>query len=190
MKNIMENKIVKIAMTTIRVILITLFVLFMLMICLQRFSGNKIAIFNIRMFTVASGSMAPKYNIGDVLVSKAVKPEKVKVGNTISYLGMKGELKDKVITHQVMEIEKDSEGKILFHTKGICSDCMIEDPIVHQDQLYGVVVYKIRTLSFIYKIIGTKLGLFFCVILPMLYIITSEVIEFLLDKEEKRRTSK
>ena len=52
MKNIMENKIVKIAMTTIRVILITLFVLFMLMICLQRFSGNKIAVFNIRMFTV------------------------------------------------------------------------------------------------------------------------------------------
>ena len=190
MKNIMENKYVKIAMTTVRIVLITLFVSFMLMICLQRFSGNKIAIFNIRMFTVASGSMAPKYNVGDVLVSKVVKPEKVKVGDTISYLGMKGELRDKVITHQVMEIEKDSEGKILFHTKGICTDCMIEDPIVYQDQLYGVVVYKFKILSLVYKIIGTKVGLFFCVILPMLYIITSEVLEFLLDKEEKRRTSK
>lgn len=187
MKNIMENKVVKIVMTTLRVILITLFVLFMLMICLQRFSGNKIAVFNVRMFTVASGSMAPKYNIGDVLVSKVVKPEKVKVGDTISYLGMKGDLRDKVITHEVIEIEKDSEGKILFHTKGICTDCIVEDPIVQENQLYGVVVYKVHILSFIYKIIGTKLGLFFCVILPMLYIITSEIIEFLLDQEEKRR---
>ena len=188
MKNIMENKVVKIVMTTLRVIFITLFVLFMLMICLQRFSGNKIAVFNIRMFTVASGSMAPKYNIGDVLVSKVVKPEKIKVGDAVSYLGTKGDLRNKVITHEVQSIEIDSEGKRLFHTKGICTDCIIEDPIVHEDQLYGVVVYKVLTLSFIYKIIGTKLGLFFCVILPMLYIITSEILEFLLDQEEKRRS--
>lgn len=188
MKNIMENKYVKIAMTTVRVILITLFVSFMLMICLQRFSGNKIAIFNIRMFTVASGSMAPKYNVGDVLISKAVKPEKVKVGDTISYLGAKGDFRDKVITHEVVSIEKDTNNKLVFHTKGLAN--IVEDPIVYEDQLYGVVVYKVRILSLVYKIIGTKLGLFFCVILPMLYIITSEILEFLLDKEEKRRAVK
>lgn len=187
MKNILENKIVKISATILRVILIIFFISFLLMVCLQRFSGNKIAIFNIRMFTVASGSMEPKYKIGDVLISKVVKPEKVKVGDTISYLGKKGDFNGKVITHQVVSIDRDSEGKYVFHTKGLAN--LVEDPIVYEDQLYGVVVYKVLILSFVYKIVGTKAGLFFFVIVPMLYIIGSEILEFLLDKEEKRRSS-
>ena len=161
--------------------------LFVFMVCLQRFTNNRISLSNFRLFTVMSGSMEPKYNIGDVLVAVETKPEDVKVGDAVSYLGTKRDLKDKVITHEVIEIEQDSDGKYLFHTKGICKDCIVEDPIVKQDALYGVVKYRLAILSFIYKLVGKPVGLFLFVIIPLGYIIGSEIVLSLLEKEKERR---
>lgn len=185
MKRFDKDKVIRIVKMTIRVFFIVMFVAFILMVCLQRFSGNKVSFFNLRMFTVASGSMEPRYKIGDVLISKEVEASKIKVGNTISYLGTKGDFNGKIITHEVVSIEKNSEGSYMFHTQGLTN--LVEDPIVYENQLYGVVIYKMIILSFVYKIVGTTYGLFFFVVLPLLYIIGSEFIELLLDKEEKRR---
>lgn len=187
-RDLKENKIFKILMNVVKVSFVVLFVSFIMMVCLQRFSSNRVSFFNLRMFTVVSESMKPKYNIGDVLIAKEVEPEKIKVGDTISYLGNKGDFNGKVITHEVIAIEKDSEGKYMFHAKGLSN--IVEDPIVHENQLYGVVIHKMAILSFVYKIVGTPFGLFFFVVIPLLYIIGSEIIELLLEKEEKRRAKK
>ena len=169
----------------VKVILIAFVAAFVLMVALQRFSGNEFSLFNFRMFTVVSGSMKPKYDIGDVLIAKETKASDVKVGDTISYLGEVGTFKGKVVTHQVISIEKDSEGKYMFHTKGLSN--LVEDPVVYEHQLYGVVVYRAALLSLVYKVVGTSYGLFLFVIVPLLYIIGSEFIEMLLEKEAKRR---
>ncbi len=180
----------KIILKVLKYVFATAFVLFILMVCLQRFSNNEISLFNFRIFTVISGSMEPKYKIGDVLISVETDPKDIKVGDVVSYHGEKRDLKDKVVTHQVMSIEKDDAGKYYFHTKGICENCLVEDPVVSESQLYGVVKYKVKTLSFIYKVVGTKAGLFFFIILPLFYIIGSEIIYTLLEKEEERRKKK
>ncbi len=187
MKNILNNKVVKLIASILRGIFMTMLVLFILMVCLQRFSNNEISLFNFRMFTVISGSMEPKYKIGDVLISVETDPKDIKVGDVVSYYGEKRDVKGKVVTHQVMSIEQDDSGKYYFHTKGICENCLVEDPIVAENQIYGVVKYKVKTLSYIYKVVGTKVGLFFFIILPLFYIIGSEIIYSLLEKEEERR---
>ena len=186
MKKLSENKVFKIVKLIIKVILIVFVAAFVLMVALQRFTDNKMSFFNFRMFTVVSGSMEPKYKIGDVLVAKETKPSKIKVGDAISYFGKTGSVKGKVITHRVIEIEKDSEGKYMFYTKGLKEEAVV-DPVVYEDQIYGVVVYKSTILSFVYKVVGTPTGLFIFVIIPLLYIIGSEFIEMLLEKEAKRR---
>lgn len=175
----------KIILKVLKYFFIVIFVLFVSMVCLQRFSNNRISMFNFRLFTVISGSMEPKYKIGDVLVAVEEKPENIKVGDVISYLGNKGSFSDKVITHQVIKIEKGRDGKYYYHSKGLAN--AIEDPIVREDQLYGVVKYRVVTLSFIYKIVGTPLGFFIFVVIPILYIIGSELVASLLEKEKKRR---
>ncbi len=180
----MKNVILKI----FRYFFITIFVLFVLMICLQRFSNNRISLFNFRLFTVITGSMEPKYKVGDVLVAVETSPENIKVGDAVSYLGNKGEVKNKVITHEVVKIEKNSQGKYRFHTKGICDNCMKEDPIVDESQLYGVVKYKVQSLSFIYKVVGKPLGFFLFVVVPILYIVISEIVTSLVEKEKERRS--
>lgn len=185
MRELGKNKVIRFIKKIVDICVIAFFILFLLMVCMQRFTGNRMALFNYRMFTVASGSMEPKYQIGDVLISKQVDASQIKVGDTVSYLGTKGDFNGKVITHEVVEIEKDSSGQYVFHTKGLSN--LIEDPIVYENQLYGVVMHKSEVLSFIYKIIGTKYGLFLIVILPIFYIIGSSIITALLEREERRR---
>ena len=175
----------KVILKVLKYFFIIIFVLFVSMVCLQRFSNNRISMFNFRLFTVISGSMEPKYKIGDVLVAVETKPEDIKVGDVISYLGNKGSFADKVITHQVIKIEKGSDGKYYYHSKGLAN--AIEDPVVGQDQLYGVVKYKVKTLSLIYKVVGTPIGFIIFVVVPILYTIGSEMLTSLLEKEERRR---
>ena len=185
MKN---NKALKYTFKVIQGLVYVVLALFVLVVVLQRFSDNKISFFNYRMFTVISESMTPKYKIGDILVSKETEPSKIKVGDVISYKGMSGSFKDKIITHQVTEINKNSSGKYVFHAKGLAN--IIEDPLVYEDQLYGVVVYKTKILSLIYKIISTPLGFFLFVFIPIVLTIGTEIIENNLEKIENSKKKK
>lgn len=185
LRKLSEKKGYKIISLIVKILLAIFFAGFVLVVFLQRFSNNEISFFNYRMFTVVSGSMEPVYNIGDVLISKEVDPSKIKVGDAITYKGETGDFKGKVITHQVVGISINNEGKYLFRTKGTAN--IIEDPTVTEDQIYGVIVYKTVMLSMIYTIIGTKIGFYLFIIIPIMYVIGSEIISIMLEKEKKRR---
>lgn len=179
------KKIFRVLKSIINIAITIMVIAFVLVVCLQRFSNNEISIFSYRMFTVVSGSMVPEYEIGDVLISKETDPAKIKVGDDVSYLGKAGTFKDKVVTHRVIKIEKDADGKFVFHTKGIAN--LVADPVVYEDQLYGVVKRKDVILSFVYKCVSTKTGMFLFIGIPVIYIIGSEMLSFMLEKEEERR---
>lgn len=169
----------------LNVVVVLFVVMFLLMVILQRFSNNALSLFNYRMFTVASGSMAPQYQVGDVLIARETPPEKIKVGDSITYLGTRGTFAGKVVTHEVTSIEKDVDGNYVFHTKGIAN--LVEDPPVYKDQIYGVIVWHPKILSFIYKVINTKYGLFLFIVLPIFYMIGSELLTAMLEMEDERR---
>lgn len=185
MKNKMFKKIFKIVKSIVNVIVVLLVMSFLLIVCLQRFTNNKISFFDYRIFTVVTGSMEPKYKIGDILIAKERDPSEIKVGDAISYVATSNEIKGNVVTHEVVNITKDEDGRYLFHSKGLVN--LIEDPVVHEDQLYGVVIYKTKILSFVKKIISTNIGMILFIIIPILYIIVSEMIAILIEKEEKRK---
>lgn len=185
MKNKMFKRIFKIVKAIVNVVVILLVMSFLLIVCLQRFTNNKISFFDYRIFTVVTGSMEPKYKIGDILIAKEKDPSEIKVGDAISYVARSNEIKGNVVTHEVVNITRDEDGRYLFHSKGLVN--LIEDPVVHEEQLYGVVIYKTKILSFVKKIISTNIGMILFIIIPVLYIIVSEMIAILVEKEEKRR---
>lgn len=182
MKN---NKIFKIIKGIIKTFAVIVLIGFIVVVCLQRFSDNKISIFSYRMFTVVTGSMEPKYVVGDVLISKEVDASTIKVGDVVTYLGDKADFAGKVITHQVVSIKQEEDGKYVFKTKGLAN--IVEDPSVSEDQIYGKVIYKSLVLSTIYRIVSTDIGFYLFIIIPLLYVIGSEIIYTMLGKEEKRR---
>ena len=70
MKNILNNKILKGIGKTIYVLLYIIIVFVLLVVAIQRFSNNNLTIAGFRIFNVATGSMVPVYNVGDILVSR------------------------------------------------------------------------------------------------------------------------
>ena len=109
-------------------------------VIVQRVNNNDKGLLGFRIFNVATGSMEPEYAVGDVLIVREKDPSTIVVGDNIVYLGAVADYSGKIITHNVIEIEQNENGEYLFHTKGIANT--IEDPIVHEDQLYGVVFYN------------------------------------------------
>jgi signal peptidase len=184
MRKFLDSTAFKIISIIFKVLIWICLIAFVISVCMQRFSNNRLSIFNFRMFTVVSGSMKPKYDIGDVLIAKEIEPEDIKVGDDISYQGTVNSFKDKVVTHQVVGIEKN-DGKYYFRTKGLAN--LVEDPLVSADQVYGKVICKSFIISLIYKIVSTNVGFYAFIIIPILYIIISEIISTLLEKEEKKR---
>lgn len=109
--------------------------------------------------------MEPEYAVGDILISKEKDPSEIKVGDNIVYLGAEGGYAGKIITHSVIKIEQNEKGEYLFHTMGKANT--VEDPIVNEDQLHGVVFHNNQVLAFICKILTNRYGLFFVVVIPI-----------------------
>ena len=117
---------------------------------LQKVSENNKALGGYRIFKVVSGSMLPKYNIGEVVICKEKDIKQIKAGDDIVYLGQTGEIKGKIIMHEVTKIEHDSNGRVKIIAKGL--DNTVADPVIDESQVYGVVVVKSQILTVLYSL--------------------------------------
>lgn len=180
---IYNNKILKTIFKTIKVIATVFIVALAAVILVQRVSNNKLSIGGIQIFTVVSESMVPKYNVFDMLIAKKVEAKDLKVGDDLVYIGKVGSFKDKIVTHEIINIGSKN-GKYEFVTKGIAND--IEDPLVSEDQIYGKVIYKTKFLSWCSKLINSLYGFYFIIFVPMVILIFVEVLEELNIRAKRR----
>lgn len=164
MKKEKNNEIFEKIATTVKIICIILLLLLIAVLAIQRFSNNEIAIGGIRVFNVATESMIPKYEVGDVLLVKEVDTDTLEVGDDITYLGEEGSFEDRVVTHQIVEIEEEN-GEKIYHTKGIANTS--EDPTITADRIYGKVIYKCRIISLLTKLMNNMTAFYIVVFIPV-----------------------
>lgn len=175
LNKIRNNKALKIIGNILYYLLVIFIVLILLVVILQRVTKNNASIGGIRIFNIVTESMVPEYKVGDILISKSTSLDKIKVGDDIVYLGNKDTFTGKVVTHRVIDIEKNEDGTYLFHTKGIANT--VEDPVVSGSQIYGVIIYKTVILSFISKIINNLYGFYFLIFTPLTILIVVKIIK-------------
>ena len=171
------------------VIVCILAVILLLIVGTQRMSHNKNSLFGFRIYNIVTGSMIPKYVVGDVLLVKEVDAKDLNVGDDISYLGEIDTFKDKVVTHRIIEKNRTNEGKYTFVTQGIANSAA--DPEINEDQIYGRVVYKLIILSFISKLIANSSSKFLVFIIPVIiaaavYLIKMRVASFKILKADEK----
>ena len=130
----------------------------------QKVTNNAESFLGFRIFRVQTGSMIPKYQVGDVILVKEVDPQKIQIGDDVTYEGETGSMQGLLVTHRVIDIE-EVDGKRVFHTKGIANNQ--EDPVVSEDQINGVVQTKMYILSLICMLLNNKYVFYFCGILPL-----------------------
>lgn len=155
---------IKIIWSIIEKILLLLIIFVSIVILTQRLTNNEKGFLGLRIFRVQTGSMIPKYNIGDVIIVREKHTNKITVGEDVTYWGTTGTMKGKLVTHQVVNIE-EIDGQKAFHTKGIANNT--EDPIVYGNQINGVVMGKLYVLTLFTMALSNKYIFYFCGILPL-----------------------
>ena len=180
LKNFKEKIENNILFKSFKIILYVIVILFIIVIAVQKFSDNNVAIGGYRIFMVVSGSMADEYNIGDILISKSVSEDQIKVGDNVTYLGTKNELAGLIVTHKVTKKE-NRDGVTYFTTKGIANS--VADPEITYNQIYGKIIYKTAILSAFGKFMNNQIAyylLFFIIAL----VISIEIISSMFAKDE------
>ena len=176
-------KVIRNSWAVIRTILTVILVILLVVVVTQRVSNNKMAVAGFRIFTVVTESMKPEYVVGDAIVTKTIEPYEIKIGDDITYLGMAESFKDKIVTHRVINIEKGEDGLYIFETKGIANPKA--DPKINESQVFGKVIYKIKSISYVNSIIGNLYGMYFAIFIPFGLILFIEYILYKKDKDEE-----
>lgn len=182
-KNKTVRKTFKILWDIIVKLVTLLIVLISLIIIVQKVTNNKESFFGYRIFRVQTGSMIPKYQIGDVILVKKQDVDKIKVGDDVTYLGESSSVKGILITHRVIDIQ-EVDGKKEFHTQGIANNP--EDPVVYGNQINGVVQFKMPILTLLCKLLNNKYIFYFGAVLPLTLYIFFRVLKANYDKKVER----
>lgn len=178
---IKNNKILKIISNIIYSIIFVIVVVLLIMVIIQRTSNNEIAIGGYRIFVVATGSMVPEYNVGDVLLAKEVEISELNVGDNVVYIGEIGSFKGKIITHKIVQME-NSQDETKIVTKGVAN--MGEDPEITSNQILGKIVYKIHLLSWFEKIISNNYAFYCIIFIPLGLLLFKQIRNFMSDEED------
>ena len=181
-EKIKNNKVLRILAMIIKAIVSFFIIIVVSIIFIQRISDNKLTLGGYSIYTIITESMVPKYNVGDMVIAKKIPITELKV-NDIVYLGNKNDFAGKIVTHQIIEIEKKGN-ELYFHTKGIAN--MIEDPLVEENQILGKVIMKGTILSLISKIVNNPYGFYFVIFVPFAILLVMEIIDFIEEKKERK----
>ena len=182
-EKIKNNKVLRILAMIIKAIVSFFIIIVVSIIFIQRISDNKLTLGGYSIYTIITESMVPKYNVGDMVIAKKIPITELKVNDDIVYLGNKNDFAGKIVTHQIIEIEKKGN-ELYFHTKGIAN--MIEDPLVEEKQILGKVIMKGTILSLISKIVNNPYGFYFVIFVPFAILLVMEIIDFIEEKKERK----
>ena len=111
------------------------------------------AVFGYRFLNVLSSSMEPAIKQGDMIVVRSCAPERVRVGDDITYAAH-GFEQDVLITHRVVDIltEQNGEQGLWFVAKGLNNN--YADPPFQASQLVGKVVMRLPGLGAVIQWMG------------------------------------
>lgn len=157
-------KVIKTAWSVAEKIIMVILIIISLIIATQKLSDNEKTFFGYRIFRVQTGSMIPVYEIGDVILVKDVDINKIKIGDDITYWGTTGQMKGKLVTHRVIDIE-EQEGQKVFHAKGVANTS--EDPLISAEQINGIVQGKLYVTTLMCRLLNNKYIFYFFCIMPL-----------------------
>lgn len=123
----------------------------LMVLCAVFLMGSRVM--GYQCFTVISGSMEPKYSVGDLIYVKKVDANTIKVGDDITFI-LNEDLV--VATHRVVRI--DAENQRLY-TKGLANEIEDSDP-VHFNNVIGVPQFSIPKLGYVSNFVQNPPGMY------------------------------
>ena len=161
--------------------IITVFLLVVLsLVIFQKVTKNKVTVGDIYIFQIATGSMAPEYKVGDVIVVKKADPATLKIGDDVTYLGEFDNFKNLIITHRIVKMREEN-GKHYFTTQGTAN--ILEDPEISEDRIFGKMIYHTVLFSFVGRLM-TNPTVYYLLFVAVGISFSYEVVRSFIKKED------
>lgn len=149
---------VKKVFRTVSTIFLVILFLFVVVMFMMRIMGKTPSLFGYRVYYVATGSMEPTLNIGDVVMIKKTPAKEIHKGDIITFKSTDDALYGKPVTHRVVEEPEVKKGIYYYQTKGDADGATL-DPVVAYNFVEGKYMFKIPLLGKIYSFFCKPYGL-------------------------------
>ncbi len=140
---------------------------------------------------VLSGSMNEEFPEGSLIISKKILPEEVKEGDIISYVDPSSKT-GAIVTHKVWRIDTDAEGELVFLTFGTANVAGEEYVTefhcakIPEQNLVGIYTgVRFLLIGDLAMFMQTTGGFIVCVFVPLLAIVSYDVIRRVLKDKKK-----
>lgn len=129
-------------------------------------------------YVIISPSMVPTIKVEDAVVIKRVDEEELKKGDIITFNSTDYRYSGVTVTHRIVGVEKTSDGKILYTTKGDNNNTP-DSTRISYDNIYGKVILKIPKIGYLQYFLTQSYGWIIAVVIPCLCIIIYDIIKLI-----------
>jgi signal peptidase len=143
-------------------------------------AGTLPSIFGYESFVVLSGSMEPTIKVGDLAVVSPTKPDQFVPGDIITY--RTAERPDVIVTHRLIGVGTDDQGRINFQTKGD-ANVEVDQVAVDPNAVLGRVAYTIPKIGYLVEFAKRPEGKLLLIGLPGLLL----VLDYFLGMRRRRK---
>lgn len=165
-------------MTAIKKIwdIVSMVLVVLMVLCAVLLMGARLI--GYQCYTVISGSMEPKYMVGDLLYVKKVDVNTIEAGDDITFI-LNEDLV--VATHQVVRVDAE---KHYFYTKGLANEIEDSEP-VHFNNVIGVPQFAIPKLGYVSDFVQNPPGSYITIGVGIVLILLVFVPDMLGKKKEE-----
>lgn len=147
-----------------------------MVLCAVFLMGSRIM--GYQVYTVISGSMEPKYSVGDLLYVKKIDVNTIKVGDDITFV-LNEDLV--VATHRVVRVDAENQR---FYTKGIANEVEDSEP-VHFNNVIGVPKFSIPKLGYVSDFVQNPPGMYITIGIGIILILLVFVPDLIAKKKDE-----
>ncbi len=135
-------------------------------------------------YIIVSTSMEPVIHVQDAIVIH--RDNELKIGDVCTYLSKDPRWYGIKITHRIIAMDVDDEGKKVYIFKGDANN--VQDTLpVYEDQIFGKVIMRIPKIGFVQYFLSRTYGWVIAIVVPCVGLITFDVIKIIKTSKLKRR---
>ena len=148
-------------------------------------AGEVPSLGNYSFMRTLTGSMEPAIPVHSFIVTEAVDPESLQVGDIITFRSTESKLEGALNTHRITSVYEEG-GQLMFHTKGDANAVEDSEP-VSSINVVGKVVFISAALGTVVSLFSNPLVFFPFVVVPLVLLLGFELVKLVKSTNEVAR---
>lgn len=148
-------------------------------------AGEIPSLGNYSFMRTLTGSMEPAIPVHSFIVTEAVDPESLQVGDIITFRSTESKLEGALNTHRITSVYEEG-GQLMFHTKGDANAVEDSEP-VSSINVVGKVVFISAALGTVVSLFSNPLVFFPFVVVPLVLLLGFELVKLVKSTKEVAR---